>query len=278
MDIAKLLQAVVYGIVQGVTEFLPISSSAHLTLLPKLFGWSDGGLGFGMALHLGTGLAVLIYFRKRWASLLRAGFTKPKSPEGVLLWIIAGSTVPAALFGVLLSDKIGALQENVYVIGTLLIVMGLVLLAADRLGKNDVRRLEDVHAKRGVAVGLAQCLAIIPGVSRAGITITAGRLLGVDRAVAAEYTFLLSAPIIFGDAAYHVLKMYSDPDAARNLQVIGGTPALAVGILVSAVVGTLSIKFLLDFLKRKGLAVFAVYRFALGAAILAAAAFGWIAP
>jgi len=271
MSLAQLLHTIVYGIVQGITEFLPISSTAHLTLIPRFFNWPDGGIGFDVALHLGTGIAVILFFYKRWIELIKAGFTSPKSPSGKLFWIIVVATIPASLVGLGLNDKITPLQDNVYVVGVMLIVMGFILWVVDHVGSKVVTRLVDVNAKKGIIIGLAQCLAIIPGVSRSGITITAARALGVGRETAAEFTFLLSTPIVLGDAGYHLLKLHSDPTASAQLNAVGGTPALIVGIVVSAIVGMISIRFLLNFLKKRSLAAFAIYRFILGAVVILAA-------
>ena len=276
MSFTQLIHAVIYGIVQGITEFLPISSTAHLTLIPKIFGWPEGGIGFDVALHVGTALAVIIFFFRRWIELIKAGFTAPKSANGKLFWIIAVSTVPASLAGLLFNDRIQPLQDNPYVIGVMLIVMGVVLWAADSAGWKKIKRLTDINVKNGFIVGLAQCLAIIPGVSRSGVTITTGRALGIARETAAEFTFLLSMPIILGDAGYHFLKMNTDPSAAASLKAVGGTQAMIVGIAASFIVGLVSIKFLLDFLKKRSLFVFTVYRFILGAAVLVLAFSGVI--
>jgi len=276
MSFVQFLHAIVYGIVQGITEFLPISSTAHLTLIPKFFGWPDGGIGFDVALHVGTALAVIIFFFSRWIELVIAGFTKPKSSNGKLFWIIVISTVPASLIGVLFNDKIAPLQENPLIIGFMLIVMGIILWAADRAGRGSITRLTAINTKNGLIVGLAQCLAIIPGVSRSGITITAGRAMGITRETAAEFTFLLSTPIILGDAGYHFLKLHSDAAASADLNAIGGSAAMIVGIIVSAIVGLVSIRFLLNFLKKQSLMVFSVYRFILGTVVIICAIIGFI--
>ena len=268
MNLVDFFHAVVYGIVQGITEFLPISSTAHLTLIPRFFGWSYGGMGFDVALHVGTAAAVIVFFWRRWVQLIKAGFTQPKSPFGKLFWIIVVSTIPASLVGVLLNDKVASLQSDPYIIGVCLIFMGAILWAVDRSSASRVTDLTGINVKTGLLIGLAQCLAIIPGVSRSGITITAGRALGVNRETAAEFTFLLSLPIIAGDAGYHFLKMRTDATAAADLAAVGGTGAMIVGIIVSFLVGLGVIKFLLDFLKKRSLAVFAIYRFVLGALVL----------
>lgn len=276
MSLEQVFHAIVYGIIQGITEFLPISSTAHLTLLPKFFGWPDGGIGFDVALHLGTALAVIVFFFRRWIELFIAGFTDPKSASGKMFWIIVISTVPASLVGVIFNDKIKPLQENPYSIGIMLIVMGLILWAVDRAGKRDITKLIDVNMKNGFIVGLAQCLAIIPGVSRSGVTITAGRAMGITRETAAEFTFLLSTPIILGDAGYHLLKMHTDAAASADLNAVGGTSVMIVGIIVSAIVGLISIKFLLSFLKKRSLTAFSIYRFVLGAIVIISALVGII--
>ena len=281
MNLVNFFHAVVYGIVQGITEFLPISSTAHLTLIPRFFGWAYGGIGFDVALHVGTAAAVIVFFWRRWVQLFKAGFTQPKSPYGKLFWIIVVSTIPASIVGVLLNDKVAPLQDNPYIIGVCLIVMGVVLWAVDRFSASRVTDLTEINVKTGILVGLAQCLAIIPGVSRSGITITAGRALGVNRETAAEFTFLLSMPIILGDAGYHFLKYATEPATSDDhlaLMAVGGVGAMIVGIIVSFLVGLAVIKFLLDFLKKRSLLVFAIYRFLFGALVLVWAFGGFFYP
>jgi len=271
MDFVNFFHAVVYGIVQGITEFLPISSTAHLTLIPRFFNWPYGGIGFDIALHVGTAAAVIVFFWRRWVQLFKAGFTQPKSTYGKLFWIIVISTIPASLVGVLLNDKVAPLQANTYVIGVCLIFMGVILWNVDRTAESRVTDLTEINVKTGILIGLAQCLAIIPGVSRSGITITAGRGLGLNRETAAEFTFLLSMPIILGDAGYHFLKFFTEPaDSADHAAIaaVGGIGAVIVGIVVSFLVGLAVIRFLLDFLKKRSLLVFAIYRFVLGAIVL----------
>jgi len=281
MNIVNFIHAVVYGIVQGITEFLPISSTAHLTLIPRFFGWAYGGMGFDVALHVGTAAAVIVFFWRRWVQLFKFGFTQPKSPYGKLFWIIVVSTIPASVVGLLFNDKIAPLQDNPYIIGVCLIIMGVILWAVDRFSASRVTDLTEINVKTGIIVGLAQCLAIIPGVSRSGITITAGRALGVNRETAAEFTFLLSMPIILGDAGYHFLKYFTEPSTSADrvaLANVGGTSAMIVGIIVSFLVGLAVIKFLLEFLKKRSLLVFAIYRFILGAIVLVWAFGGFFYP
>ncbi|HEX3011780.1 MAG TPA: undecaprenyl-diphosphate phosphatase, partial [Syntrophomonadaceae bacterium] len=185
------------------------------------------------------------------------GFRNPKSTEGKLFWLIVLATIPGAVFGVLL-DKYMESFRNPALIGIMLIVMGIVLYLADRMGRNEVE-IKNIGLTRTALVGLAQVLAIIPGVSRSGITMSVGRALGITRESIAKFTFLMSAPIILGDALYHAKDLSGVP--------VDKVPFLAA-ILTSAVVGALSIKFLLDYMKHKGLGIFAVYRFVLGALVI----------
>lgn len=253
-----IFQAVIYGLVQGIAEFLPISSTAHIVLLPWLFGWHDPGNVFDVALHLGTAAAVISFFFKDWVNLIRAGVTRPKSTDGKLFWFIVAATIPGGIAGVLL-DKYMANFRNPALIALMLIIMGVVLYWADKLGRNEID-LKNVGLKESLIIGVSQVLAIIPGVSRSGITMSAGRFLGIDRESVAKFTFLLSSPIILADALYHAKDLRSVP-----IDIL----PFAVAILTSALVGMISIKFLLDYLKKRGFGIFALYRFALGLLVLA---------
>ena len=253
----SIIQAIVYGIVQGVGEFLPISSTAHLILVPWLFGWSDPGVAFDVALHLGTAFAVILFFWKDWVSLIKSGIKEPKSKTGKIFWYLVVASIPGAIFGVLL-DKYMKAFRNPALIGVMFIVMGIVLYYADKLGRNEIK-FEKINLKASVIIGFSQVLAIIPGVSRSGVTMSTGRFIGIERESIAKFTFLLSSPIILGDALYHLKKIGSAP--------IDKIP-FAVAILTSAIVGTLSIKFLLNYLKNKGFGIFAIYRFVLGALVI----------
>ncbi len=254
----NILQAIVYGLVQGIGEFLPISSTAHLILVPWFFGWGDPGVAFDVALHLGTAAAVIFFFWKDWVSLISSGFKEPKSKHGKMFWFIIISTIPGGVFGVLL-DKYMEKFRNPALIGVMLIVMGIILYYADKIGSREID-LENMGLKKSLIVGFSQVLAIIPGVSRSGITMSTGRFLGIERQSIAKFTFLLSTPIILGDALYHLKKMGNVPVDKVSF---------VVAILTAAIVGALSIKFLLNYLKTKGFGVFAVYRFVLGAAAIA---------
>ena len=254
----NIIQAIVYGIVQGIGEFLPISSTAHLVLIPWIFGWNDPGVAFDVALHLGTAAAVIIFFFKDWIKLISAGIREPKSKDGMLFWLLVLATIPGGLLGIVL-DKYMEGFRNPALIGVMLIVMGIILYYADKHGEREIK-IEDIGLKRSLIVGISQVFAIIPGVSRSGITMSAGRLLGIERESIAKFTFLLSTPIIIGDALYHATKMGSVPIDKTSF---------IVAILTAAIVGFLSIKFLLNYLKTKGFGVFAIYRFILGAVVIA---------
>ncbi|MDP4178699.1 MAG: undecaprenyl-diphosphatase UppP [Bacillota bacterium] len=260
-----ILQAIVYGIVQGIAEFLPISSTAHLVLLPWFLGWQDPGVFFDVALHLGTAAAVIIFFFKDWVSLILSGFTDIKSKQAKLFWLLVVATIPGALFGVFL-DKYMETFRSPILIGIMLIIMGIILFYADKIGRRNIE-LEDMSLKNSIIIGFAQVLAIIPGVSRSGITMSVGRFLGIERDSIAKFTFLMSTPIILGDALYHLMKVLK-----TGSETISIAP-FAVAVLTSAVVGLLSIKFLLSYLKKRGFKIFAIYRFILGAGVIAASFF-----
>lgn len=253
----SIIQALIYGITQGITEFLPVSSTAHMVLLPWLFGWQDPGVVFDVALHFGTAAAVIAFFIKDWIRLIRAGFTKPKTEDGRLFWFLALASVPGGIAGVLLDKYMETFREPV-LIGIMLIIMGIFLFLADKFGKSEID-IRGIGVKRSIIVGISQVLAIIPGVSRSGITMATGRTLGMKREGIAKFTFLLSAPIILADAIFHTKDLGS-------VQI--DTLPFVTAILTAAIVGALSIKFLLDYLKKRGFGIFALYRLVLGAFVI----------
>ncbi|HOA55026.1 MAG: undecaprenyl-diphosphate phosphatase [Acetivibrionales bacterium] len=257
----SLLEAIIYGILQGLGEFLPISSTAHITLAPWFFGWKDPGLAFDIALHLGTLAAVIIFFWKDWINLIRAGLTDVKSPEGKLFWYIVLACVPGGVLGLIFEEHVETTFRNPLLIGIMLAVMGIVIYVADRFSRSEVE-LMDIGPKRSFLIGVSQALAMIPGVSRSGITMAAGRAMKIKREDAARFTFLLSTPFIFLSGVYKAKDLISVPVDAFPFMV---------AILTSAVVGLFSIKFLLEYLRRKGFGIFAVYRLVLGAIVIATA-------
>jgi undecaprenyl-diphosphatase len=258
-----VFQALVLGLVQGLGEFLPISSSAHLVLTPWVFGWPDPGLSFDVALHVGTLVAVLWYFRVEWVRLTQSGFAllrtrraDTEEKQRVLFIVIA--TIPAAIAGVLLEEYAESTFRSPTLIALTLIVMGIVLWAADRYVPRD-RPLRQMRVRDAILIGLAQIFALVPGVSRSGSTMTAGRGLRFDRQSAAVFSFLMSMPIT---AAAAVLK-------APTLLRADDRMTLIVGIVAAAASGWLAIAVLLRYVTRHSYGVFALYRLALGAGVLA---------
>jgi undecaprenyl-diphosphatase len=263
------LQAIVLGIVQGLTEFLPISSSGHLRIVPAFFGWDDPGAAFTAVIQLGTMAAVLLYFRKDLWRIASAWLRSLRRPElrqeldARMGWYIIAGTVPISVFGLAFSDQIENEARNLYLIGTTLIVLGVILYAADR-GAGQERDVASVTLRDAVIVGFAQALALIPGVSRSGATITAGLLLGFDRASAARYSFLLSVPAVVLSGLFEMRKI-GDPGGAGAFET-------AIATLAAFIVGYASIAFLLRWVANNSLAIFVWYRVALGALVLEATA------
>lgn len=269
-----LIQAIVLGIVQGLTEFLPISSSGHLYLVPSLMGWRDAGAGFTAVIQLGTILAVLIYFRHDLGRIL-SGLWRgivDKTQRGTAEFrtglAVAVGTVPAGLAGLLLEKAIDKDFRSAYVIAGTLIVLGVVLWIADRSGKKQ-RGMDDITVKDGLIVGLWQCLALVPGSSRSGSTMTGAMFLGLDREAAARFSFLLSVPVILLSGLYKLVK------DRHELMVEGATNTL-VATVVSFVVGFAAIAFLMRYLQRRSTGVFVGYRILLGILVLVLVASGRI--
>lgn len=250
-----IVKMIVLGIVQGVGEFLPISSSAHLILVPYLFNWSANSLAFDVALHFGTLLAVLVIFFKDWWNLFVGAFKKvtkgKESFDNKMFWYLVIATIPGALLGFLLEDMVeNVFRTKVWLIATSLAVMGILIYIGDRWAdkhykiETDFRHISLVQA---IIIGMSQALAIIPGFSRSGTTILAARLVGLSKSAATKFTFLLSVPIIFGAA---ILKV---TDLKFTLYT-------GIGMFVSFIVGVMSIKFLLNYVKKHDFSVFAIYR------------------
>ena len=277
-----ILHAIVLGLVQGLTEFLPVSSSGHLLIVPWLFGWHDfdaAGRGvsiekaFDVALHIGTLIAAVAYFRKDIVVYVREGAQtvlhrdRPPTREGRLAWLLLLSSVPAAAVGALFESTIDARLGKPWIIAVSLIVFGLVLFAADRtLGR---RPIEDYTRRDAVIVGAAQVLSLNPGTSRSGITISAGRFLGFDRDTAARVSFLMSLPITAGAVAYKMLKLAKD-GVPHGLAV-----PMLVGIVTSAITGWIAVWGTLRFVRSHSFTPFVVYRVAAGLMVLLVIAAGW---
>lgn len=255
-----VFQAVVLGIIQGLTEFLPISSSAHLNIMPWLFNWEQIPESFDIALHFGTLLAICIYFFKDWIDLIIGGykkaFKKEDSTSGRIFWYIVIATIPTGILSLVLDAFSEKFLPGMAPIAVALIVMGILLYVIDKKQPADVG-YDDINFKQGFLVGLSQAIAAaFPGVSRSGITMTVSRLFKIDRESAARYSFLLSAPVIL---AAVVLKL---GEFVIDLPFI-------IGVLASFISGLLVIKFLMGYLKNGSFKIFAVYRVILGIIILA---------
>jgi undecaprenyl-diphosphatase len=267
------LEAVVLGIVQGLTEFLPISSSGHLRIVPAFFGWEDPGAAFTAVIQLGTMAAVLVYFRQElwritlaWLSSVRARDWHPSDQEARLGWYIALGTIPISILGVAFKDPIEGQFRNLELIGSTLIAFSFVMLWAESRSRRR-RQMDELGARDGLLIGCAQALALVPGVSRSGATISAGLLLDFNREVAARYSFLLSVPAVVLSGVFELRHIGE-----------GGAPlgATVIATLLAFVTGYASIAFLLRYLVRHSIAVFAGYRIVLGALVIALAAGGAI--
>lgn len=267
----SLLQVVVLAVVQGFTEFLPISSSAHLALAPWLLAWEDQGLTFDIALHFGTLAAVLIYFFRDWVQIIAQGFgLEYGSDERLkgnrwLLWLLVAATVPVAVAGVLLKDYVETAFRTPYLIGAMLILVGLLMGYADHVGRRS-KHIGDVKTGDGLTIGFAQALAIVPGTSRSGITIVAGLFRGLDRESAARFSFLLSTPAIAGATAKAFFDLMEEGGVAPDMMM-----PFVVGIIVSAITGCVVIRYFLRFLRRYTLRFFVAYRVVFGIIVIALA-------
>ncbi|MGH2607502.1 MAG: undecaprenyl-diphosphatase UppP [Tepidiformaceae bacterium] len=264
----ELLRAAILGIVQGLTEFIPVSSSGHLILVPAAFGWDDQGLAFDVGLHLGTLLALLAYFWRDWLSMARSatadvaavGFRwRRYRQETRLLAALALGTLPVAVVGLLAGDWIEDNVRQAWVVALGLAIAGTVMLVVDRTGRH-TRTIEEFGVRDALFVGAAQALALIPGVSRSGSTITAGVFLDFRRDAAARFAFLLGTPAVLGAA------LFKGADLGRAWR--NEFDVLAVGFVASALVGFVVIHFLMRYLRTRSLLVFVVYRYGLAAVTL----------
>lgn len=264
----EIIHSFILGVVQGLTEFLPVSSSGHLNIMPWLFKWETISDSFDLALHAGTLLAIIIYFFKDWLDLVFGGFKlvvkKEKSTEGRIFWYIIAATIPAGILGLLLEKGIEIivgdnLNIEMMIISIALIVMGIILYFVDKRCKSTTQ-YKDINFKQGFLTGVSQAVAAaIPGVSRSGITMTVARSMGLDRESAAKFSFLLSTPIVAAAV------LISIPDFTLNISFF-------VGLAASFISGLFVIKFLMGYLKKGSYKVFAIYRVVLGTIIFAIAA------
>ncbi len=257
-----ILQSLILGILQGLTEFIPVSSSGHLLLAQRAMGVSETGFTFDVALHLGTLSALILFFYKDLIKLLLA--LVKKTSESRLAWLLVAATIPAAAAGFLLESAAESTFRSPLLVSINLAVFGLVMLLAEKYAmryKNKTK-LDAISRKQALTMGFAQAAAIVPGVSRSGSTITAGLFMGLDRVAATRFSFLLGIPITAGA----ILKVLLKESAVTQIQQ--ETSIFLVGILTAFVTGLFAIKFMLKYLSKHSLAIFAYYRFALAAVVL----------
>ena len=274
------LEAILLGLLQGLTEFLPVSSSAHLRIFPAFFGLPDPGAAFTAVVQLGTMTAELFFFRRdllrigrAWLGHVRALGRRPADLDARLGWFIVLGTIPISVFGLAFEDTIETGARNLALIGSTLVLFGLILFAADRLGPK-TRPLERIRTRDGLLMGLAQALALVPGVSRSGATITAGLFLGLDRVAAARFSFLLSIPAVVLSGGLQFFSLLLGGGDAGGTDP--GWGAIAIATLLAFASGYAAIAFLLRFLVSHTFDVFVAYRIALGTLVLVLVAAGAI--
>jgi undecaprenyl-diphosphatase len=266
-------QAIILGIVQGLTEFLPVSSTAHLRIVPAFAGWSDPGTAFTAVVQLGTVAAVLIYFRQDLWNIARAWLRSLRDPaergtlEARLGWYLIIGTIPVGILGLLFKDKIETDARQLVLIGIALIVLGIVLEIAERVGRKE-RDIESLTYRDATLIGIAQAAALVPGVSRSGSTISAGLFLGLERGAAARYSFLLSVPAVVLSGLFELKDVGKGGGA-------GAVPTI-IAVIAAFIVGYASIAWFLKYLTRHPVTVFVVYRIVLGVVLLSLVAGGAI--
>ena len=262
------ISIIILGFIQGIAEFLPISSSAHLIIFRDLFGIGKGmdahlALTFDLALHFGTLLAIGIYFFKDFINMISKGITKGvKDDEGKIFWYLIVATIPAAITGVLFEDAIeNTIRNNYVIIALALAIMGIIIYLADKYSKSD-KSIKKMTVKDAIIIGCSQVLALIPGFSRSGTTIAAGRTLGINREDAAKFSFYLSAPVVCGALVLQLFKKATWTVIGANLLTF------ALGVLISFGVGLLCIKYLLKYLHKHDFKIFMIYRLILAIIVL----------
>ncbi len=268
-----IYQAVVLAIVQALTEFLPVSSTAHLILFPWLFGWKDPGLTFDVALHAGTLVAVIIYFFRDWVQIIAQGFglNIGRDPDlkqnRSLLWLLAVASIPIGIVGYLFDKQADTVWRRPYVIGTMLIVVGIVMWIAERR-RIGSKSMNTIQLGDGIVVGLAQAVSVIPGTSRSGATISAGLFCNMTRETAARFSFLLSTPAIAAAVAKKAWDIHKEGGIPPGMKM-----PMLVGIVVAGILGAIVIAFFLRYLRRSSLMPFVYYRIVFGIIVIALAAF-----
>lgn len=279
------IEAIVLGLIQGLTEFLPISSSAHLRIAGELLpSAKDPGATFTAIIQIGTELAVIIFFRRDIGRIIGKWFAQFRRPKGAhsvpvdrhdpdvrMGWLIIIGTIPIVIVGYLFQDSIRSVFRSLWLVAIVLIVFGIILGLADLLGKR-VRTIETLTYRDGLIIGVAQMLALVPGVSRSGATMTAGRILGYERPAAARYGFLLAIPAVFGSGLFELVNSFSEPDGAY------GYAETAVAAVVAFGVGFAVIAFLMRYIEKRSFLPFVIYRIALGGVLLVLLSLGVIQP
>jgi undecaprenyl-diphosphatase len=269
----QLVQAIVLGIVQGLTEFLPVSSSGHLIVVPAILGWRDpfiDSLAFSVMLHMATLLALLLYFRADWLRLIPAGLASIRDrslaadPDRRLAWLLVVATIPAVIAGVLLNDAIETVFRDWRLVAVTLVIGAAILYLADRLGSH-ARQVDSVTFPLAFGIGAAQALALVPGISRSGISISAGLFAGLDRESAARFSFLMATPITAGAGLWELRKLVAG-EAGVDIPIV----PLAAGMLAALIAGLLAIAATLRYLRSRGVGVFVAYRIALAALVFVA--------
>jgi undecaprenyl-diphosphatase len=272
----EILQAIVLGLIQGLGEFLPISSSGHLILLPKIFHWPDQGLSFDVALHFGTLFALLAYFHEDWKRIISSSYLVRQSSrifidrkreffvwkelKKDLLFMIALATVPGVIAGLFMEDYVEQYFRNPILVAFTLFGGAMLLFLADKIGKRTLAETESLRLKEVLLIGFAQAIAIVPGISRSGITITAALLLGANRALSARFSFLLATPIILGAGLKELPKLMAS----------GWDINLITGVLTATISGYLAIKYMLKYLEKRSYNIFVIYRMILALAVFIA--------
>ncbi len=264
MDLS--IQALIMGLVQGLTEFLPVSSSGHLILVPWLFGWKDpfiDSLEFGVTLHMGTLLALLVFFWRDWLRLVPAGLASIRDrslggdPDRKMAWLLVVATIPAVLVGPLFNDTVESWVREPARVALMLCVGAAILWLADRWGTK-LREMDTLTFPGALGIGVAQVLALVPGISRSGISISAGLFLGLTREAAARFAFLMATPVVAGAGVWEARKLLTHDAATPS----PSAHLMAIGFIAAAISGLLAIRFMLEFLKRRPVTVFVVYRVA----------------
>lgn len=263
------IQALVLGIVQGLTEFLPVSSSGHLILVPWFFGWKDpfiNSLAFSVMLHMGTLLALLVYFWRDWLTLIPAGLASIRDrslagdPDRKMAWLIVVATIPAVIVAPLLNDTIENAVREPAPVALMLCVGAALLWLAERWGSK-LRDMGSLTFVGAFGIGVAQVLALVPGISRSGVSIAAGLFEGLNREAAARFSFLMATPVVAGAGVFEALKLVKSTDVKPDTHLI------VIGFLAAAISGLIAIRFMLEFLRRQSVNSFVLYRVALAIAV-----------